>query len=117
MAVLRAFYVGGGLLLIGLSVPLIRRKVRPNAWYGFRVRQTLADPDVWYATNAYAGKCLLVVGVMTVLTAVGLYRVPGITLDTYALACAGIILAALAVCVLRSFRYLSKLARESDTTP
>ena len=59
MAVLLAFYVGSGLLLIGLSVPLIRRKVRPNGWYGFHVRQTLADPDIWYAANAYAGKSLL----------------------------------------------------------
>jgi hypothetical protein len=117
MATLLALYVGAGLLLIGLSVPLIRRKVRPNAWYGFRVRQTLASPDIWYATNAYAGKCLLMVGVITVLTAVGLYRVPGITLDAYALACAGISLAALAVCGVQCFRYLAKLTRESDTTP
>ena len=78
MATLLALYVGAGLLLIGLSVPLIRHKVRPNGWYGFRVRQTPADPEVWYAANAYAGKHLLGVGVVTVLTAVGLYRVPGI---------------------------------------
>jgi hypothetical protein len=117
MAVLLAFYVGAGLLLIGLAVPLIRRKVRPNGWYGFRVRQTLADPDVWYAANAYAGNCPLVVGVITVLTAVGLHRVPGITLEAYALACGGIILTALAVCVIQCFRYLAKLTQESDTTP
>jgi len=107
MAVLLAFYVGTGLLLIGLAVPLIRRKVRPNGWYGFRVRQTLADPEAWYAANAYAGKCLVVVGVITVLTAVGLYRMPGITPDAYALACGGIILAALVVCVACSFRCLA----------
>jgi uncharacterized membrane protein len=97
MATLLALYVGAALLLIGLSVPLIQRKVRPNAWYGFRVRQTLTDREIWYAANAYAGKYLLAVGVITVLTAVCLFRVPGITLDAYALACAGIILAALAV--------------------
>jgi len=114
MAVLLAFYIGAGLLLSVLAVPLIRRKVRLNAWYGFRVRQTLTAPDVWYAANAYAGKCLLVVGVIIVLTAVGLYRVPGITLAAYALACGGIILAALAVCVAYSFRYLAKLTHNSD---
>ena len=114
MATLLTLYVGAGLLLIGLSVPLIRRKVRPNPWYGFRVRQTLADPEVWYAANAYAGKCLLVVGVITVLTAVGLYRVTGITLDAYALACGGIILAALAFCVACSFRHLAKFTHNSD---
>jgi hypothetical protein len=112
MAVLLFFYICAGLLLIVLAVPLIRRKVRPNAWCGFRVRQTLADPDVWYATNAYAGKYLLAVGVVVVLTAVGLYRVPGITLA--ALACGGIIPAALTVCVAGSFRHLAKLTQDSD---
>lgn len=114
MAVLLAFYVGAGLLLIGLAVPLTRRKIRPNGWYGFRVRQTLADPEVWYAANAYAGRCLLVVGVITVLTVVGLYRVPGITLDAYALACGGVTLTALTVCVIRSSRHLAKLTHNSD---
>ena len=52
---------------------------------------------------------------ITVFTAVGLFRVPGITLDAYALACAGIIPAALVVCVIQCFRYLTKLTRESDT--
>jgi uncharacterized membrane protein len=113
LGLLLAFYVAAGLLLIALSVPLIRRKVRPNAWYGFRVRQTLADPDTWYAANVFAGKYLLGVGLVTVLAAVGLYRVPGITLDVYALVCAGIILTALAVCVIQCLRNLAKLAKES----
>jgi hypothetical protein len=113
MATLLALYVGAGLLLSVLAVPLIRRKVRRNAWYGFRVRETLADPDTWHAANAYVGKHLLGIGAVTVLAAVGLYSVPGIALDAYALACAGIVLAALAVCVLRSFRYLAQLAHQS----
>ena len=81
------------------------------------MRQTLTDREIWYAANAYAGKYLLAVGVITVLMAVCLFRVPGITLDAYALACAGIILAALAVCGVQCFRYLAKLTRESDTMP
>lgn len=115
MELLLVFYVGAGLLLIALAVPLIRRKVPPNAWYGFRVPQTWSDPEIWYAANAHAGKYLLAVGVITVLAAIVLYLVPGISLDAYALACAGIILAALTVCAIRCFRYLAKLKLESDT--
>ena len=117
MATLLILYVVAGLLLIALAVPLIRRKVRPNAWYGFRVRQTFADPDIWYAANAYAGKYLLGTGVITVLVAGTFYRALGISRDAYALACAGVILTALAVCVIQCFRYLAKLRQESDTTP
>jgi hypothetical protein len=116
MATLLVFYISAG-LLVGLSVPLIRRKIRPNAWYGFRVRQTLDDSEIWYATNAYAGKYLLAVGVITVLTAVGFYCLPGITLDAYALACAGIILATFVVCVIQCFRHLARLTQRSDTKP
>lgn len=110
MATLLALYVGAGLLLSVLAVPLIRRKIGPNAWYGFRVSQTFADPEIWYAANAYTGRYLLGTGIITVLAAVGFYRVPGITLDAYALACAGAVLGALAVTVIESLRYLKELS-------
>jgi hypothetical protein len=39
-------YVAGGALLTAISVPLIQKRIPPNPWYGFRVPQTLNDPDV-----------------------------------------------------------------------
>jgi uncharacterized membrane protein len=50
------------LLLMGLSVPLIRRTVRPNRLYGFRTPATLKDERIWYEVNAKTGVDLLVVG-------------------------------------------------------
>ena len=44
-------YVVGGLLVTALSVPLIQKRIPPNPWYGFRVRKTLENRDVWYAAN------------------------------------------------------------------
>jgi hypothetical protein len=52
MRVLLVFAVAACLLLSGLSLPLIWRKVGPNPWYGFRVRQTLDDPAVWRTRRA-----------------------------------------------------------------
>ena len=49
------FFVATGLLLAGLSIPLIRRRVKPNRFYGFRTPQTLSDERIWYDANAYAG--------------------------------------------------------------
>jgi hypothetical protein len=43
-----------------VSLPLIKRKVPPNRFYGFRTRETLASPDVWYPVNAFSGWALLV---------------------------------------------------------
>jgi hypothetical protein len=67
-----------------------------------------------YIYNAYAGKYLFGLGLATALTALIFDRVPGITLDAYALACGGIILAALTVCVACSFRHLAKLTHDSN---
>ena len=48
------------LLMVVLAVPLIVRKVRRNVVYGFRTCATLADDYVWYETNAFFGRGLLV---------------------------------------------------------
>lgn len=109
MPFLLALYIGSGLLLTLLSIPLIQRRVKPNPWYGFRVRQTLENPDIWYAVNAYAGQRLLWVGLATIVIAGGLYLLPGLNLGLYALLCTGLILALLAVTLFQSFRYLKTL--------
>jgi hypothetical protein len=103
-------YAGGGALLTALSVPLIQKRIPPNLWYGFRVRKTLENRDVWYAANVYAGRRLFGSGLVTAMGAIALYFVPGLTLDVYALACAVVTFAALTISVVQSLRYLQTLA-------
>ena len=110
MTTILVLYVVGGLLLTGLSIPLILEKVKPNALYGFRVQQTLDDPQVWYAVNKYSGKRLLTAGIITVVAAVGFYLIPGISVDAYALACLGVTGTVLTIGIVQSFRYLKKVA-------
>jgi uncharacterized membrane protein len=47
-------------LLFVVALPLALRLVRPNAWYGFRTPETLANPELWYSVNAFSGRCLLI---------------------------------------------------------
>jgi hypothetical protein len=42
-----------------LGVPLARRRIPPNGWYGLRIAATLSDEDVWYEMNARAGRHFL----------------------------------------------------------
>ena len=42
------------------SVPLMLKLVPPNGVYGFRTRRTLADSDVWYRANRFAGCALFI---------------------------------------------------------
>ena len=83
--VLMMLFAGSGVLLALIAIPMIRRKIKPNAWYGFRTPQTLRDPDVWYDANEYAGRRLFWAGIWCAVVALGLYRVPALTADGYAL--------------------------------
>ena len=56
-----------GPLLVVLGLPLVRRQVRPNVYYGVRTRDTLADEAVWYEVNAMGGRDLIVLGTLFVV--------------------------------------------------
>ncbi|HEX8138347.1 MAG TPA: SdpI family protein [Pyrinomonadaceae bacterium] len=57
-----------GLLFVGLSVPLIKKRVPPNPYYGFRTKKTLSDPKIWYEANRVSGHDLLVAGALITIT-------------------------------------------------
>ena len=57
------FNIGCGLLIIGLGIPLVLEKIKPNMWYGFRTKKTLSDEKIWYPANKYAGKVMILTGI------------------------------------------------------
>lgn len=109
MTILLLLYVLCGMLLVILSIPLIAEKVPPNPYYGFRVSQTLDDPKAWYAVNKYAGKRLFWTGVIYVITAIGLYLIPNLSVDAYALTCLAIFVFAFTVAMIQSMRYMKTM--------
>jgi len=111
MATILILYVVLGLLMVVLAVPLIKRKVKPNGLYGFRLPQTLNDPDVWYAVNAHFGRRLLVTGMATTLAALLLYRLPGLDVDSYAWALLAVFVLFFGVGVVQSWRYMNALTK------
>ncbi len=109
MNLLLSLYAFSGLLLAGLSVPLIRRKIPPNGLYGFRLPATLSDPATWYASNEYAGRRFLIVGLGTAVGSIVLYFVFKPDIETYALSCLGWFLALFLWGMLGSILYLKSL--------
>jgi uncharacterized membrane protein len=99
-------YIASGIVLALLAIPTILRWIPPNGIYGFRVGATLQNRELWYDVNRYAGWRLLVVGLVIVVAAVGLARIPGITIDAYALACLAVFALALAAAVISTVRYM-----------
>lgn len=78
-------FVGTGLLLMGISVPLVRRRVPPNGLYGLRVPATRRDAAVWYEANAQHGRDMMGVGAFVVACAVALPITTPLTAEAYSL--------------------------------
>lgn len=104
-------FVCSGLLLLGLSIPLMLRRVKPNWWYGFRTRKTLGDEHIWYDSNAYAGKWLLISSIIFTLVSLVLYFVPTFRTNfvLYATTCGVIFGFVFAITIVLSFRYMRRL--------
>jgi len=67
-----AVSIGASLILIAIAIPLIRRRVPPNAMYGLRVPATFADEWVWYEANARSGRELLLLGIVQLISAIAI---------------------------------------------
>jgi len=48
-----------GLLLIAVCVPLAKRKVKMNRWYGMRLPKAFKSEENWYKINAYGGRLFI----------------------------------------------------------
>jgi hypothetical protein len=64
--------LGLGIFIVLIAIPLARRRIPPNRWYGFRVAATFADREVWFATNEQAGRDLISLGVLLIVLALAL---------------------------------------------
>lgn len=109
MILLMLLFLCSGLFLAGISIPLILGKIPPNGLYGFRVKKTMENPDIWYLVNAYSGKWLLIVGIITVFVSIGLYLIPGFSIDSYSYSILAIWVVIFTVALVASVRYMKSL--------
>ena len=59
-----------GLVVAGVSIPLILRRIPMNGFYGVRIPKSFVSDDNWYAINAYGGRFLAIAG--AIISVVGL---------------------------------------------
>ncbi|MDB5319685.1 MAG: rane protein of unknown function [Phycisphaerales bacterium] len=107
---LLVIFLASGSVMIAMSIPLLRGWVGPNPIYGFRVRRTLANREVWFAANRYAARWMAAAGVALMGTAVGLYAAARqLSIATYAIVCGMVVVGVVGLGVMRSFAYLRRL--------
>ena len=96
------------LVSIGLSVPLIKRKIKRNPWYGIRIPEAFKSEERWLEINQYGGRLFLAWGiVIAIMSGIGL------TLEkkywiVYSFSALAVILGGLGVVVALTFRYAAK---------
>lgn len=103
--------VASSLLFIALAIPLMLRRVPPNAWYGLRVAATFEDDSVWYEANARSGRDLLLLGTSLLVLALLMPVVP-VSEATYLLFWSSVTLAGCVLLAVAGWRRANRLLRE-----
>lgn len=97
-------------LLGVLSIPLMKRRIPPNWWYGLRTSATVHDASLWYPANRFAGRQLLLAAGLQALAAVLLmvfrHRLEAGSAAAIALT---VLLLTVFVMIVRSHRHLVRL--------
>jgi hypothetical protein len=109
MKIMMIMFICSGTLLSLLAVPMITRKIPPNGLYGFRVKKTMENPEIWYPVNAYSGKWLFLTGITMVISALVIKFIPGISIDVYAYSNLAVWGITFTVAIIDSIRYLNSL--------
>ena len=100
-----AVHLVAAVVVIFVSVPLIRRRVKMNHWYGVRIPAAFESEAAWFDINHYGGRLLLIWGIV-----IGVVAIAGACLAkkdwlTYDFAALILILGGLAVVVAKIYRY------------
>lgn len=103
-----------GALMIGLGLPLARRRVKPNRLYGTRTKDTLADARVWYEVNAVGGRDLVRLGLFSVAVAAVFLVVPEPWLGGAVMACSGVLVVGALAMAVRGVRMAKRLRAEVE---
>ena len=76
---------GSGLLIFLLAIPLILRRVPPNALYGVRTKASFASDSDWYRINSIGGRYLALSGLLILLVGAVGFFLPVSARDFYAI--------------------------------
>ncbi len=65
-----------GITFIAISIPLLKRKIKMNYYYGFRVKKAFVSKENWYKINEYGAKHLIIWSSLTILTGIVCFFIP-----------------------------------------
>jgi uncharacterized membrane protein len=102
-----SFLVPCGIIAVA-SIPLILSVVPPNRAYGFRTRQTLANRELWFRANRFAGSAFFIASGVSA----GIFAIHPEYASARSFAGLVVFLVPLIIAIAASFAYVRGLSRE-----
>jgi uncharacterized membrane protein len=94
--------------MIGISLPLVKRKIKRNRWYGIRILEAFKSEERWLEINQYGGRLMIRLGVVLAITAgIGL-TFPKKYWIIYSFCGLAVMLIGLAIVMTSIFRYAAR---------
>jgi hypothetical protein len=97
-----------GIVFIVISIPLVKRRVKMNHLYGFRISKAFESEENWYDINAYGGKQLFIWSIFIILVGMICLVIPITEIMNLILAVGHITLAVL-ITIINTLIYANKL--------
>ena len=97
------------LVFIGISIPLLYKKIPRNKYYGFRTDRTLSNDKIWYDANTYFAKHFIIFNLFQVITTIGNYFIFA-NEKQYLLAENLILIVGITIVIVLSFIHLKKIS-------
>lgn len=92
---------GSGVLIFLLAIPLILRRVPPNAVYGVRTKASFSSHSDWYRINNIGGRYLAVSGAIIFVVGIAGFFLPASRFDAYSIGAAAVALLAVIIPCIR----------------
>jgi hypothetical protein len=96
-----------------IAIPLILRKIPRNFLYGFRVKATLENDDVWYAVNEFFGWGFLIASLMSSIGITLLFTASVLSPSDYMNISLVCLIAPQAVVILLTLKYMRTILDQS----
>jgi hypothetical protein len=68
--------LGFAILITAISIPLVKRKIKMNPWYGVRIPKSFESEENWYKINAYGGKRLILWATLPAVIGIAAFFLP-----------------------------------------
>jgi hypothetical protein len=65
-----------GVLIIAVSIPLQKNKIRMNCWYGMRFRKSFKSDENWYKINRYGADRMIMWSIVIIVIGLLTFVIP-----------------------------------------